>query len=98
MNCVWTQSIGPYKFSNQRSSMSIKNTIARLLFIAFFSLSLITLTSCNLFGGGNTNQPKPLVKAPPSKQTYTLPETEVADFDTLDPALAHDIHSINAIQ
>ncbi|HZU04282.1 MAG TPA: peptide ABC transporter substrate-binding protein [Ktedonobacteraceae bacterium] len=78
--------------------MSSKNTTARLLFIVFCSLSLVALTSCDLFGGGNTNQPKPLVKAPPAKQIYTVPETEVTDFDTLDPALAHDIHSINAIQ
>src|SRR5207253_9406463 len=85
-------------YINPRSCMSIKNTRARLLFIAFCSLSLIALTSCDLFGGGNTNQPKPLVKAPPAKQTYTLPETDIADFDTLDPALAHDIHSVNAIQ
>jgi peptide/nickel transport system substrate-binding protein/oligopeptide transport system substrate-binding protein len=31
-------------------------------------------------------------------QTYTVPITGVEDFDTLDPALAHDPSSINAIQ
>jgi len=31
-------------------------------------------------------------------QTYTIPITGVEDFDTLDPALAHDPSSINAIQ
>lgn len=79
--------------------MSTKNSMVRLLCIAFCFLSLSALTSCDLFGGGNTpTTPKPLVKAPPAKQIYTLPETAIADFDTLDPALAHDIHSINAIQ
>jgi peptide/nickel transport system substrate-binding protein/oligopeptide transport system substrate-binding protein len=39
-----------------------------------------------------------LVKAPANKQIYTVPEVNVSDFDTLDPALASDTVSISAIQ
>src|SRR5262249_169607 len=38
------------------------------------------------------------VKAPLNKQTYSAPIVGVEDLDTLDPALAHDPSSINAIQ
>jgi peptide/nickel transport system substrate-binding protein/oligopeptide transport system substrate-binding protein len=51
-------------------------------------LSLL-LSACN----GST-----LVKAPLNKQTYSVPIVGVEDLDTLDPALAHDPNSINAIQ
>ena len=78
------------------ANIRTKNSLLRLLSITFCFLSLITLSSCDLLGGGN--KPKPLVKAPLAQQIYTLPETDISDFDTLDPALAHDIHSINAIQ
>jgi peptide/nickel transport system substrate-binding protein/oligopeptide transport system substrate-binding protein len=50
------------------------------------------LTACNIFGGNQQ------VKAPKNQQVYTLPEIGTYDFDTLDPALAHDTASINAIQ
>jgi peptide/nickel transport system substrate-binding protein/oligopeptide transport system substrate-binding protein len=39
-----------------------------------------------------------LVKAPADKQVLTLPQTGITDFDTLDPALAHDDASIRAVQ
>ncbi|HZR39333.1 MAG TPA: ABC transporter substrate-binding protein, partial [Ktedonobacteraceae bacterium] len=58
----------------------------------------VLLTACNLFGGGNTPLPKRLVKAPASQQIFTVPEVGIADFDTLDPALAHDPASIKAVQ
>ncbi len=54
------------------------------------------LSACNIFGGGPSTPQ--FVKAPSNKQTYTVPITGVADFDTLDPALAHDVNSISAIQ
>ncbi|GCE13095.1 peptide ABC transporter substrate-binding protein [Tengunoibacter tsumagoiensis] len=60
---------------------------------------LLILTGCDLFGGGTTVH-KTQLKAPPSKQTYTIPEIglENLDLETLDPALAHDPASIRAIQ
>jgi oligopeptide transport system substrate-binding protein len=73
-----------------------KKYITKLLPITFCLLSLV-LSSCNLFGG-NTPPKKILVKAPASKQTYTIPETGISDFDTLDPALVHDSTSTTAIQ
>lgn len=73
----------------------IRNSGARILCITVCLLSL-TLTACDIFGG--TPPAKPLVKAPANKQVYTLPEVGIQDFDTLDPALAHDVASINAIQ
>lgn len=61
-------------------------------------LCLLTLivSSCNLFGGDVP--PRKPVKAPPARQTYTLPEVAVPDSYTLDPALAHDPASIRAVQ
>ncbi len=73
-----------------------KKYITKLLPISFCLLSLL-LTSCTLFGG-NTPPKKSLVKAPASKQVYTIPETGITDFDTLDPALVHDSTSTTAIQ
>lgn len=58
-------------------------------------LSSFLFTACNLFGGPDS---KPLVKAPPNKQMYTIPEVGITDIGTLDPALAHDPASINIVQ
>ncbi|HLI09934.1 MAG TPA: peptide ABC transporter substrate-binding protein [Ktedonobacteraceae bacterium] len=69
--------------------------IERKIFTPFFlCLIALTFSSCNLFGG---NTPVKLVKAPASKQVYIAPETGITDFTTLDPALATDQPSINAI-
>ena len=65
------------------------------LCLTLLCLSSFLLTACNVFGGSDT---KPLVKAPASKQTYTMPEVGITDIDTLDPALAHDPASINIVQ
>ncbi len=63
------------------------------------SLLPFLLSACNLFGG-NSSQHQALVKAPASQQIYTIPEVGLSnlDFDTLDPALAHDPASISAVQ
>ncbi len=70
--------------------------IPKLLPFALCVLCLL-LTACDPFGGGN-GQSMQLVKAPPSKQIYTIPEVGISDIETFDPALAHDMASINAIQ
>jgi peptide/nickel transport system substrate-binding protein/oligopeptide transport system substrate-binding protein len=70
-----------------------KKYLIRLLPPMLCLLSLLLLTACNIFGGQ-----KDLVKAPADKQVYTVPQVGIADFDTLDPALAHDSASISAIQ
>jgi len=59
-------------------------------------LSSFLLTSCDIFDGPAPQ--KKLVKAPLNKQVYTIPEVGITDIDTLDPALAHDETSINAVQ
>jgi oligopeptide transport system substrate-binding protein len=70
---------------------SMKNLLSLLIcFLPFL------LTSCDLFNG--YIQPKPPVKAPSGQQTYTIPEIGISDLDTLDPALAHDPASIDAVQ
>ncbi|WP_242527241.1 peptide ABC transporter substrate-binding protein [Ktedonosporobacter rubrisoli] len=69
----------------------------KLLAMVLCFLSLL-LVSCDIFGGGNNDQAKKLEKAPANKQVFTISETGISDFDTLDPALAHDTASINAIQ
>src|SRR5260370_21849125 len=74
--------------------LSQKNPMTRLLLLI---LCLFLLTACDIFGGGNPPA-RQLVKAPPDKQIYTLPEAGISDFDTLDPALAHDDPSIRAVQ
>lgn len=56
-------------------------------------LCLLLVTACNIFGG-NTQR----VKVPDNKQIYTMPVIGVPDFDTLDPALAHDAASMSTIQ
>jgi oligopeptide transport system substrate-binding protein len=65
-------------------------------FYLILTLALLwpLLTACTLF---NT-QPKPLVKAPPKQQIYTVPEAGMSDLATLDPALAHDPASMSAVQ
>jgi oligopeptide transport system substrate-binding protein len=73
-----------------------KKYATKLLLISFCLLGLL-LTSCNVFGG-NAVKPKILVKAPAKNQTYTIPETGITDFSTLDPALVHDATSTSAIQ
>ncbi len=60
---------------------------------ACLCLITLVLTGCSLFGGGG--QP---VKASTDKQILTDPQTGIADFTTLDPALASDPNSIQAIQ
>ncbi len=67
-----------------------------LLPLALCLLSLM-LVSCDLFGGDSQAQ-KQLVKAPLNKQTYAVPIIGATDFDTLDPALAHDPASTSAVQ
>ncbi len=68
--------------------------------LLIFTLCLfpLLLSSCNLFGGENPLPTKQAVKAPSNMQTYHAPITDVEDFDTLDPAMAHDQSSISAIQ
>lgn len=83
----------PFSVQYKRTLPHTHHTVP-LLFLCLFLT--ILLTSCNLFGG--INQPEPLVKAPLSKQIYTIPEVGIANFDTLDPALVHDPASINAVQ
>ncbi|MBV9690249.1 MAG: peptide ABC transporter substrate-binding protein [Ktedonobacteraceae bacterium] len=61
----------------------------KVTLIKLLSICLL-LTACSLFGSSQ------LVKAPASKQTYTIPQVS-AGIDTFDPALAHDPTSINAI-
>lgn len=73
-----------------------KKYIPKLLPFALCLLCVL-LTACDLFGGGN-GQTKPLVKAPRNKQIYTIPQVGISDIETLDPALAHDMASINAVQ
>ena len=67
-----------------------------------FSLVLCFLallfSACSLFGDGNPTLPKHPIKAPLNKQIYTVPAVGIFDFDTLDPALAHDSASLSAVQ
>ncbi len=65
------------------------------LLLITLCLSSFLFTACSLFGGPDS---KPLVKAPPNKQNYTIPEVGITDIGTLDPALAHDPASINMVQ
>lgn len=77
--------------NNQRNSRN------RFLLFILCLFSLL-LSSCNLYGGEDPLPTRQAVKAPSNMQTYNVPITGVEDFDTLDPALAHDPSSINAIQ
>ncbi|GER89414.1 hypothetical protein KDW_35760 [Dictyobacter vulcani] len=60
-------------------------------------LTLLLAACSNPFGGGDTTN-QMHTKAPLSKQIFTAPLVGIADFDTLDPALAHDPISLKAIQ
>ncbi len=74
-----------------------KHALSGSFSLAFCFLALL-FSACNLFGDGNPTLPKHPVKAPLSKQIYTIPEVGIFDFDTLDPALAHDSASLSAVQ
>jgi len=76
--------------------VSFSNSKQTFPLIIFLGLCSFVFSSCNLFGGGTPV--KHLVKAPTSQQVYTVPEIGISDFNTLDPALAHDTASVNAIQ
>ncbi len=76
--------------------MFSKKSPTRYIIPFFICLLSLSLTSCDIFGGNP--QTKPLVKAPLNKQIYTLPEIGMSNLDTLDPALAHDSASLNAVQ
>ena len=75
----------------------IKHALSRSLWFTFCCLVLL-FSACSLFGDGNPTLPKHPVKAPLNKQIYTVPEVGIFDFDTLDPARAHDSASISAVQ
>jgi peptide/nickel transport system substrate-binding protein/oligopeptide transport system substrate-binding protein len=74
--------------------LSQKKYISRLLPL---TLCFLLFTACDIFAGANPTT-RQQAKAPADKQTYTVPEVGISDFDTLDPALAHDSTSISAIQ
>lgn len=67
-----------------------KSPILRLLPLM---LCLFLYSACNFFGA-----PQQTVKAPANKQIYNIPEIGITDFDTLDPALAHNNATVNAVQ
>lgn len=74
-----------------------KNTFQGLTPYVLCLITTLLLTSCSLFGGSNgpTN-----AKAPANKQVYTSPLVLLngsTDLTTLDPALAYDQNSLNAI-
>lgn len=68
---------------------------SHLLCILLCLLAIIVAGCSNPFGGTNTRQ---LTKAPAAKQIFTIPQTGISDFSTLDPALADDQSSLNAVQ
>ena len=76
--------------------MSFSHVKQPFRFLLPLCLCLILFSACDLFGSGTP--PKHTVKAPTKEQVYTIPITSVSSLDTLDPALAHDISSINAVQ
>lgn len=61
-------------------------------------LIALLLSSCNLFGGNDTNLPTKPVKAPANQQVFINPILGASDITTFDPALAYDDSSITAIQ
>jgi len=67
--------------------------MSRLLLLVLCLL----LLSVGDFSGGSSPH-KTFAKVSIIQQTYTIPEIGIPDFDTLDPALAHDTASISAIQ
>ncbi len=70
-------------------------TVKKKLGIIILCLFPLLLTACNLFGGNNTNNY--IVKAALKDQVYIAPQIGISDVATLDPALATDTASINAI-
>ncbi len=74
-----------------------KHALRRPFSLTFCCLALI-FSACSLFGDANPTLPRHPVKAPLNKQSYTVPEVGIFDFDTLDPALAHDSASLSAVQ
>ncbi len=64
----------------------------------FLCCLAVLLVACDI--GGGPSQAKKLVKAPASKQVYTVPQVGITDITTLDPALvmAADQPSMSAIQ
>ncbi|GCE28000.1 ABC transporter substrate-binding protein [Dictyobacter alpinus] len=69
----------------------------RLLLLSCL-LALLLAACSSPFGGGNDTTNQVRTKAPQNKQIFTAPLVGVTDFDTLDPALAHDPVSTKAIQ
>lgn len=71
--------------------------IRKSLQTGLLCLLALLLAACNI--GGGTTPVKTLVKAPASKQVYTVPQVGVTDIATLDPALvlAADQPSMSAI-
>ncbi len=63
----------------------------------FLCLLALLLASCSIGGGP---QVKTLVKAPPSKQVYIVPQVGISDLATLDPAqvMTGDQASLDAIE
>jgi len=77
--------------------MYIGKSLRTGLLPVLLCLLALLLAACNI-GGGSTPV-KTLVKAPASKQVYTVPQVGVTDIATLDPALvlAADQPSMSAI-
>lgn len=76
-----------------------RQLVGKRLTLIFFCLLALLLSACNVFGGNNNNQQAPkLVKAATKYQVYIAPQIGISDISTLDPAVANDTFSINAIQ
>jgi oligopeptide transport system substrate-binding protein len=80
--------------------MSTSKILRARLLPLFLCCLAVLLVACSIGGGGGGPQAKKLVKAPASKQVYTVPQVGVTDITTLDPALvmAADQPSLSAIQ
>src|SRR3982074_2026117 len=77
----------------------VSSVVCVRLFPVTFCLLALLLVSCSTpFGNSNTSGTAQLTKAPLSKQTFTIPEAGILDFDTLDPALARDPSPLQAVQ
>jgi len=73
--------------------------VGKKLTLIFFCLLAILLNACDVFGGNNNiHQAPKLVKAATRYQVYIAPQIGISDISTLDPALANDTFSVNAIQ
>jgi peptide/nickel transport system substrate-binding protein/oligopeptide transport system substrate-binding protein len=77
--------------------ISKKHALSKVYLLALCLFTFL-FSACSFFGDGNPSLPKHPIKAPLNKQIYTIPEVGIFDFDTLDPALAHDPASIRAVQ